>query len=73
MSRYSFLNENGEYSGVSANFTQILNERLGINMRMVPGLSWQEILDGARQRTIDVIATARKTADREKFLNFSFH
>ncbi|MCP4622210.1 MAG: transporter substrate-binding domain-containing protein [bacterium] len=61
----------GVISGVSANFVQILNEQLGINMRMVPGLSWQEVLDGARQGTIDVIATARKTPDREKFLNFS--
>jgi PAS domain S-box-containing protein len=38
---------------------------------MVPGLSWQEVLDGARQGTIDVIAAARKTPDREKFFNFS--
>jgi len=68
---YSFVNENGEYSGVSANFVQILNEHLGINMRMVPGLSWQEVLDAARQGTIDVIATARKTPEREEFLNFS--
>jgi PAS domain S-box-containing protein len=68
---YSFVDDNGQFSGVSADFVQILNERLGIDMRMVPGLIWQDILDGARQGTIDVITTARKTPEREQDLNFS--
>ncbi|MBT8367438.1 MAG: transporter substrate-binding domain-containing protein [Deltaproteobacteria bacterium] len=68
---YSFVNDNGQFSGVSADFVRILNERLGIDMRMVPGLTWQDILDGARQRTIDVIPTARETPEKEEYLNFS--
>jgi PAS domain S-box-containing protein len=68
---YSFVNDNGQFSGVSADFVQIINERLGINMRMVPGLTWEEVLDGARQGTIDVITTARKTPGGEEYLNFT--
>ena len=68
---YSFVDDNGQFSGVSTDFVQILNERLGINMTMVPGLTWQDILDGAQQGSIDVIAPARKTSEREKYLNFS--
>jgi polar amino acid transport system substrate-binding protein len=68
---YCFVDESGKYSGVSADFVQIISERLGINMQMVPGLSWEEILDGTRQGAVDVIATARKTPDRESFLHFS--
>jgi PAS domain S-box-containing protein len=68
---YSFVNDNGQFSGVSADFVRILNERLGIDMRMVPGLTWPDILDGARQKTIDVIPTARKTPENEEYLNFS--
>ncbi|MCJ7809561.1 MAG: transporter substrate-binding domain-containing protein, partial [Desulfobulbaceae bacterium] len=62
---YSFVNESGEYSGVSADFVQIIRDRLGINMEMVPGLNWEEILEGTRQGTVDVITTARKTPERE--------
>ena len=68
---YSFVDDNGQFSGVSTDFVQILNDRLGINMTMVPGLTWQDILDGAQQGTLDVIAPARKTPEREKYLNFS--
>jgi PAS domain S-box-containing protein len=68
---YCFVNEKGEFSGVSADFARILSEILDIEMVMVPGLDWEEIVEGAQQGTVDVIATARKTDEREKFLNFS--
>jgi PAS domain S-box-containing protein len=68
---YSFVNDKGQFSGVSADFVQILKERLGIEMTMVPGLNWDDILEGAKQGTIDVITTARKTPQREEYLNFS--
>lgn len=68
---YSFVNDHGQFSGISADFVKILNDRLGINLRMVPGLTWQEILAGARQGTIDLISAVRKTPEREEFFNFS--
>ena len=68
---YCFIDESGKYAGVSADFVHIIEERLGINMEMVPGLNWEEILEGTRQGTVDVITTARKTPERESFLNFS--
>ena len=68
---YCFIDESGKYAGVSADFVHIIRERLGVNMEMVPGLNWEEILEGTRQGTVDVITTARKTPERESFLNFS--
>ncbi len=68
---YCFVNDKGQFSGVSADFVQLLKERLGIEMTMVPGLKWDDILEGAKQGTIDVITTARKTPQREEYLNFS--
>jgi polar amino acid transport system substrate-binding protein len=68
---YCFVDESGKFSGVSADFVQIIRERLGINMQMVPGLSWEEILEGTRQGSVDVITTARRTPERDSFLNFS--
>jgi PAS domain S-box-containing protein len=68
---YSFVNDEGQFSGVSADFVQIIKDRLGIEMNIVAGLTWDEILEGARQGTIDVITAARKTPQREEYLNFS--
>jgi len=68
---YCFTNEKGSYSGISADFIQIISERLGISMEMVPGLKWVSILEGAKNLTLDVITPARKTSDREPYLNFT--
>jgi two-component system sensor histidine kinase EvgS len=68
---YCFANEKGEYSGISADFIQIISERLGIVMEMVPGLKWVGILDRVKNHTLDVITPARKTSDRETYLNFT--
>ncbi|MGB9441567.1 MAG: transporter substrate-binding domain-containing protein, partial [Desulfobacterales bacterium] len=63
---YSFVDESGKYSGVSADFMHIIGERLGVRIEMVPGLDWEEILEGTRQGKVDVITTARKTPARER-------
>lgn len=68
---YSFVDDSGQISGVAADFVQVLSELLGIHMTMVPGLTWEDILDGAQQGKIDVITTIRKTPEREQYLNFS--
>ena len=68
---YSFVNDNGQISGISADFSQILSERLGINLTMVPDLAWEDILAGAQQGQIDMIAAVRKTPERTQYLNFS--
>jgi polar amino acid transport system substrate-binding protein len=68
---YSFVDESGNYSGVSAEFVQIIHKRLGINLEMVTGLNREELFEGARQKTVDLIATAGKTPERQEYLNFS--
>ena len=68
---YSFVDEKGRYNGISADFVKKISARLGINMEMVPGLSWAELLDGVKNRTVDVVTTVRKTPEREPVMNFS--
>jgi PAS domain S-box-containing protein len=66
-----FIDEQGNYAGIAAEYVQLLNERLGITMRVVPGLSWSEAMEKAKQGQIDVFAAITPTADREKYLNFT--
>jgi signal transduction histidine kinase/DNA-binding response OmpR family regulator/HPt (histidine-containing phosphotransfer) domain-containing protein len=68
---YSFLDKDGRYLGIAPDFIKIIGQRLGIKFEPVPNLSWTEIVEGSRQRTIDVIATAVSTKERRKFLNFT--
>jgi len=68
---YSFVNERGEAEGMSAEFVQRISERLGIRMEMVPGLTWAEMIEGVRNRTVDVITSIRKTGEREEYMSFT--
>ncbi|WP_078118624.1 transporter substrate-binding domain-containing protein [Thiosocius teredinicola] len=68
---YSFRASDGEYRGVASDFLEHIGEMLDVEFVAVPDLTWQQILAGSRERTVDVIATATKTQDREAFLDFT--
>jgi ABC-type amino acid transport substrate-binding protein/signal transduction histidine kinase len=68
---YSFLDKDGSLQGVAMDFSTLICRHLGLNMKAVPGLSWTQILDGARKGSLDVVLTAVKTDEREQFLHFS--
>jgi signal transduction histidine kinase/DNA-binding NarL/FixJ family response regulator len=48
-----------------------LQERLGVELQVVPDITWPQILAGARNRKIDLIACVSKTPARRAFLHFT--
>ncbi len=68
---YSFLDSTGEFTGIAVDFIRQIEQRLGVAFVPVPGLSWPEIVQGAKDRTLDVIATAVETPERNEFLEFT--
>jgi diguanylate cyclase (GGDEF)-like protein len=68
---YEFISEEGEFSGIASDYVMLLNERLGLNMQMVPGLTWQQAVTRAEYREIDLLSAVGITEDRKKFLIFS--
>ncbi len=68
---FEFINENGQYSGYGADYVRLLNERLGLNMEIVPEISWQEVISRLQDRRIDVLPAAGYTAERSSYLKYS--
>lgn len=68
---YSFTDKKNRFVGVAPDLLALLEKRLSIRFEPVAGLSWPEIVEGTRQRSLDVIATAVITEERKQFLNFS--
>jgi len=66
-----FIDDQGNYSGISADYVKLLSQRLGIAMHVIPGLSWTQAIQQAKKGNIDVFAAITPTADRKKYLNFS--
>ncbi|WP_210546833.1 transporter substrate-binding domain-containing protein [Rhodoferax sp. PAMC 29310] len=68
---YAFVNEQGQADGAAAEITALVAKRLGLQLKLVPGRSWSQIIDGARQGDIDLIIAVSHAPQREAFLNFS--
>lgn len=60
-----------QYQGMASEYVQILNKRLGLNMQVAEGLSWEEVINKTRQKQIDVLPAVGKNSDREQYLNFT--
>ncbi len=68
---FEFIGRNGDYLGMAADYLALINERLGTNMKIVPRLSWSEVIDRVKRGEIDVIPTIGKTKERSAYLNFT--
>ncbi len=68
---FEFVDDNGTYSGMASDYVRLVSERLGITMKVVPNLSWDEVIDGLKKKSIDVLPAAVKSPERRSFLNFS--
>lgn len=68
---YDFVDEKGNHIGLAADYMWLISERLGVELSMEKGLSWEEVMDRSRQRRMDVVAAVTKTPERSKFLKFT--
>ncbi len=68
---YEAIDDDGNYQGVISEYTAWVSKRLGITMEPVKGMTWPEVLEGARDGTIDLIPGLTASDERRKFLNFT--
>ncbi|MCP4345471.1 MAG: transporter substrate-binding domain-containing protein [Desulfobacterales bacterium] len=63
--------ESGEFKGIASDYIRILNDRLGLQMKVVKGISWKEAVARAKNREIDVFVCATETPERREYMNFT--
>lgn len=63
--------ENGKYQGITSDYVRLLNQRLNMNMQVVKGLSWGEVIERAKQGEIDILPAVGFTKERTTYLNYS--
>ncbi len=66
-----FLDEHGVHRGLGADYTNLVQEKLGVQFTNVIAPTWQELLERAQAREIDVIALAADTPERRAYLSFT--
>lgn len=68
---FEFIDVDGSYRGMCADYVRLISERTGIAMDIAPGLSWNEAVEQAKIRKIDVLPCVGMTEKRKEFLTYS--
>ena len=68
---FEFIDANGAYSGMASDYIKLLNQRLGLNMRVAYSKNWKEAVQRAKQRQLDVLPSVGITDERKQYFLFS--
>lgn len=68
---YEFIDSDGEYKGIAADYIKILSERTGIQMVVEENLPWSKAYELAVEKKLDVLPCVGKTEQREQYFLFS--
>lgn len=66
-----YTDEEGEYIGIAAEFMKIIENELGIEFQVVYCQDWEEVLQKAQNREVDMLPAAAQTPQRGNYMLFS--
>jgi PAS domain S-box-containing protein len=66
-----YIDEKGNYKGMSADFMKIISKELGVKFQIVRCKDWNEVLRKAQKREIDLLPAAAQTPERAAYMDFS--
>lgn len=66
-----YFDEKGNYRGIAADFVALLEKKLPLRFEIVHCENWSEVVQGAKDRTIDMFGAAAPTPERLGYMMFS--
>jgi PAS domain S-box-containing protein len=66
-----FTDETGRFTGIAADYMELIGNRIGIRFEVVPGLNWGQVLDGLRNRELDLVAAITPAQERREYALFT--
>ncbi|MGD8291995.1 MAG: transporter substrate-binding domain-containing protein, partial [Desulfobacterales bacterium] len=68
---FDFVDEKGQYAGLANDYLKLIGKKLGIEVQIVTGPSWDELLTMIRNKEIDVLPAIYHSKEREAFVRFT--
>ncbi len=66
-----WIDENGEYKGVGSDYMNLLSSKIKVETVLLKTENWAESIANIKDRKCDILPFAKKTIEREKYLNFT--
>ena len=68
---FDFIDAEGTHRGYTADMLALALPRAGINVRLMPDLTWAQVVEGVQNRTVDFASLCSRTPERETFMVFT--
>lgn len=68
---YEWVDENGQYKGLAADYIAQVEKKLGISFEIIKDRPWSEIITMAKNGELDILSCVVKTPERSTFLHFT--
>lgn len=68
---FEFIDSDGDYKGIAADYIKLLSEKIGIGMIIEKDLTWEKAYELAVEKQIDVLPCVSQTEEREQYFLFS--
>ncbi|MEA3405876.1 MAG: diguanylate cyclase [Pseudomonadota bacterium] len=68
---FEFVSENGEWSGMAAEYFKLFEKQLGVRFEINQDKSWSEVLELAKKGDFDLFSCAAATEERQAYMNFT--
>ena len=68
---FEFLNKEGKHDGLIAELLARISSNIGLSTELVKTDTWSESLQYLQNKKCEIVASAQKTNQREKYLNFT--
>ncbi len=65
-----FFDQNGNYAGLAADYTRLLEQKLNIEFEIVRCKNWEEVTQRMHRQEIDVLNAVVQTPQRKTYLRF---
>ncbi len=66
-----FIDDNGEFKGVSADYLKKMSSMLGVELQFIKDVSFKETVDKLRNRELDIFSAAIESPERKAFATFT--
>ncbi|MBF0290028.1 MAG: transporter substrate-binding domain-containing protein [SAR324 cluster bacterium] len=68
---FEFFDQNKRLNGIAFDYLEIISERLGVRFEVVPNLTWSKILEGVKNKKVDLIPVINYAPERRSYINFT--
>ncbi len=68
---YEFIDSDGVYKGIAADYIKLLSQRTGIEFQIEKDITWSDAYERAVEKKLDVLPCISKTTERQQYFLFS--